>query len=52
VNKIASENYWIREGAEGSDIEPTAAYANVRSFWLVKEELIDAIRAAGFGIVY
>jgi len=30
----------------------TAAYANVRSFWLVKEELIDAIRAAGFGIVY
>ena len=29
-----------------------ASYANLRSFWLVKEELIDAIRAAGFGIVY
>lgn len=29
-----------------------ASYANLRSFWLVKEELIEAIRAAGFGTVY
>jgi SAM-dependent methyltransferase len=29
-----------------------SSHANLRSFWLVKEELIDAVRAAGFGIVY